>query len=112
MTPTARSLRVLRQRGATPAVVERRLPRGFVTQDLYGFIDLVALEPGQVGLLGVQTTSGANVAARLTKIAQEPRAALWLACGNRIVVHGWRRAGPRGKRKTWQLRELVVTGAE
>lgn len=109
MTPTARSLKALRDRGATPAKVEYFNPGTRRLHDLYGFIDIVALEPGVSGVLAIQTTSGSNVAARLAKIAQEARAGLWLACGNRIVIHGWRKGGPRGRRKTWALREVVVT---
>lgn len=111
ISPTSRTLKVLRARGAVPAVVERWNPGARVRQDLYGFIDIVAMEPGQTGLLGVQATSesGGNVAARLVKIAAEPRAALWLDAGNRIVVHGWGKKGARGRRKVWTLREVVVT---
>jgi hypothetical protein len=112
VTPTARTLKVLRQRGAFPAVVERWNPGARVRQDLFGILDVVALEPGVPGLLGVQTTSGSNVAARLAKIAQAPHAGRWLAAGNRIAVHGWRKAGPRGARKTWTLREIEVTEAD
>ena len=101
MTPTARTLRMLRSQGATVAVVEKFNPGARVRQDLFRFIDVVALEPGKVGLLGVQTTSASNQASRVTKIQSEPNAALWLACGNRIQVHGWAKRGERGKRKRW-----------
>lgn len=52
--------------------------------------------------IAVQTTSGSNVSARVKKIAAEPRAKLWLQCGNGIEVHGWRKIGKAGQRKTWQ----------
>jgi hypothetical protein len=111
VTPTARSLKVLRERGYTPAKVEYFNPGTRRLHDLFGFIDLVALEPGCAGLLAIQSTSdnGGNVSARVTKMAQEPRAALWLACGNRVMVHGWAKRGARGKRKVWTLREITVT---
>jgi hypothetical protein len=112
MTPTARSLAYLRSLGHEADVVERRLARTFITKDLFGVIDIVALEPGKVGVLGVQTTSGSNVSARIAKIAAEPRARLWLACGNRLVVHGWQLRGARGQRKLWTVREVMVTDAE
>jgi hypothetical protein len=61
-------------------------------------------------LITVQTTSGSNVSARLTKIAACPGALLWLQSPTRrIEVHGWRKVGERGKRKTWQCRRVEVT---
>ena len=101
MTPTARTLAWLRAQGATADVVERRIPHSFVTKDLFGFLDILALEPGKAGVLGVQTTSNSNMAARVKKINGEPRSALWRACGNRIQVIGWAKRGPRGRRKVW-----------
>lgn len=111
-SPTQRSLAYLRAQGLLVTITEHWNPhvpradggRG-IRQDLFGFADLVALDPSMLGLLAVQTTSGANVAARVTKILALNTALVWLATGNRIVVHGWRKAGPRGKRQTWQVRE-------
>lgn len=110
-SPTSRSLAVCRKRGWLADVVERRLPRGFVTQDLFGFIDAVALD-GRPGILGIQATgdSSGNVAARITKIATERRAAAvaWLEAGNRVQVWGWGKKGAAGKRKLWTLRVVAV----
>ena len=102
MTPTRRTLQMLRKQGATVAVVEKFNPGARVRQDLFGCIDIVALEPGQSGVLGIQATTTSNMAARRHKIALEPRAALWMACGNRLQIIGWAKRGPRGKRKVWQ----------
>lgn len=101
MTPTARTLALLRKRGCCADVVERRLGGTFVTKDLFGCIDVVALEPGALGLLGVQATTVSNQASRVAKIRREPRARLWLQAGNRLAVVGWAKRGPRGKRKFW-----------
>jgi hypothetical protein len=116
VSPTQRSLAHLRGiAGEMVGVVEKRLPRQHVTQDLFGFADIVAVIPGMPGTIYVQTTSGPNVAARLTKMRAEPiasRVRACLAAGNTVMVHGWRRAGPRGKRKVWTLREVVLTPDE
>lgn len=116
VSPTQRSLVHLRGlAGALVAIVERWNPHARVTQDLFGFADLVAVIPGMPGTTYVQTTSGTNVAARLAKMRAEPvasRVRACLAAGNTVMVHGWRKAGARGKRKTWQLREVVVTPDE
>lgn len=112
-SPTARTLDHLRKQGFLAAVVERRLPYGFTTIDLFGFIDVVALD-GLPGLLGVQTTSQANAAARVKKITDECRAAArrWLAAGNRVEVHGWAKRGGAGKRKLWSVSVRVLTEAD
>lgn len=78
--------------------------------DLLGFGDLLCVSLGFPPLI-VQTTSGANLAARRTKILAEPRAKMWLSGGGRIAVHGWRKLKKkRGKAATyWALRELAIT---
>ncbi len=109
MSPTARSLALLRKRGAVPGVVERWNPGARVRQDFLGFADIVAVEPGRVGSVAVQACVTGDQAKRLAKICAEARARTWLAAANRIVIHGWAKRGPRGKRKTWTLSETVVT---
>lgn len=114
-SPTARTLAHLRKQDFLAAVVERRLPYGFTTIDLFGFIDVVALD-GLPGLLGVQTTSQPHAAARVHKIAEEcaEAARRWLAAGNRIEVHGWAKRGGRGERKLWtvSVRRLTLADLE
>lgn len=105
--PCARSLKLLRDEGYTVAVVERWNQFARVRQDLFGFIDILALR-GDC-LLAVQTTSGSNVAARIHKINETQAASLWLESQSRqIEVHGWRKVGPRGGRKTWQCRREKI----
>jgi hypothetical protein len=79
-----------------------------VRRDLFHCVDLVALD-GQPGSLGIQATSGANAAARLTKARELPELRAWLAAGNRFQVWGWRKVGARGKRKTWDVRVVPLT---
>lgn len=112
MTPTQRTLKLLRDRGYICAITEHWNGWAKVRQDLLGFIDIIGLHRDQQGVLAVQTTSGSNVSARVAKIQAEPRAAAWLASGNQIVVHGWRKVGPRGKQKKWECREIPVTTTE
>jgi len=112
-SPTQRSLRYLRAiAGDMVAVVEKWNQHARIRQDLFGFADLVAVIPGVPGTTYIQTTSSANVAHRIAKMRAEPVASRVRAClatDNTVLVHGWRRAGARGRRKTWQLREVVVT---
>ena len=100
LTPTQRSLAKLRADGYLVAVVERWNPHVKIRQDLFGIIDLLAIRDGET--LGVQTTSGSNVAARVAKIADSSHVDALRAAGWRLVVHGWRKAA-NGR---WTLREV------
>lgn len=112
MTPTQRSLKNLRDRGYVAAVVERWNPAIRVRQDLFGFADLIAFGPGEgePEVLLVQTTSTSNLAARRSKILENEHAQRWMRLGGKILIHGWAKRGPRGKRKLWTLREEVLNG--
>ncbi len=103
-SPTQRSLKLLRDGSALAAVTERWNAHARVRQDLFGFIDVVAIVPGQPGLTAVQATSAPNQAARLAKISALPAARAWLGAGNRIEVHGWRKS--RGR---WAVTITAVT---
>lgn len=112
MTPTQRTRDWLKRRGVLNAIVERWnsfAPRGDggkgLRQDLFGFADILAIGPR---IVAIQVTSGTNVAARVEKIYDTTAARTWLEAGGLIEVHGWRKAGPRGKRKTWQIRRVAI----
>lgn len=107
-SPTSRTLEHLRSEGWQCAVVEKWIAAIRKRQDVWGFIDIIAVKPGHP-IKAVQVTSGSNVAARLAKIEEEPRRLPWLAAGGTIEVHGWRKVGPRGKRKRWEVRIVPVT---
>ena len=104
MTPTARSLKYLRDRGYVAGVVERFNSFTKRRHDLMGFIDIVAVRG--VETLGVQATSGSNVSARMRKAMEQPDYPVWCQPPRKFVVHGWSKRGKRGERKTWQVREL------
>jgi hypothetical protein len=100
-SPTARSLAHCRKLGLTAQVVEHWNAFSRRRVDLFGVIDIVVLSP--IGICGIQTT-GAGASSRMAKIRDEPRAELWLRAGGELVVHSWRKVGPRGKRKLWSVR--------
>jgi hypothetical protein len=112
MTPTQRSLKYLRDQGYTPWIVEKYNSFARIRQDLYGFIDIVAIRKDLPGVLGIQTTSGSNVSAHLLKIKENPHFLTWRAAGNLVHVHGWRKVGERGKRKLWDVRIEDVSGID
>lgn len=91
-SPTVLSLRHLRDDGWTAEVVERWIPGANIRRDLFGFIDILAIKAGDV--LAVQTTSAANVSARVRKIAESEHIGTIRDAGWSIHVHGWaKRAG-------------------
>lgn len=105
MTPTQRSLQKLRAEGGFVAITEKWNPFSRTRQDLFGFVDLLCIRGDEV--IAVQTTSGSNVSARVQKIRGLQAFHLWNAAPTRrTVVHGWRKVGPRGKRKVWECREV------
>ena len=106
-SPTQRTLALLRKSWPLVAITERWNPFAKVRQDLWGFVDVLCCR--QDSLLAVQTTSGSNVSARYEKIALLPSVVHWLsnpAC--RLVIHGWRKVGAKGKRKLWTCREVEI----
>lgn len=119
-SPTQRTLTYLRKQGYMVGIVEKYNRFAHVRQDLFNFIDLVAVLPGEKGCLAVQATAGyGDVNRRVEKIRDLPlvelsgkkrhRAKVWLRAGNRILVIGWNKKGARGKRKTWTPNEKWLT---
>ena len=86
-SPTQRSLKRLRELGYTVQVVEKWNPHAKVRQDLFGFIDLLAIRKGEV--LGVQACARGDIAKRAQKIADHENVGIVRQAGIRIEVHGW-----------------------
>lgn len=102
-TPTARSLAYLREQGWTAAVVEHWNPHSQTRNDLFGFIDILAIRGDET--LAIQTTTASNVAAHIHKIADNPYVAAVREAGWQIRVHGWEK-----RRGRWQLaRDIDVS---
>lgn len=98
MSPTQRSLRYLREQGYQVGITEHWNAFAKIRQDLFGFIDLLALRDGET--LAVQTTSYSNVSARVKKIADHENLPMVRKAGWGIAVHGWHRA----KNGKWEVR--------
>lgn len=93
----------------TCEVVERWNPHAKLRVDLFGCIDIVALG---ATIIGVQTTTATNMAARRTKILESEKMRAWIASGGRVLVHGWAKRGPRGERKVWTVNEEEITAEQ
>jgi hypothetical protein len=85
-SPTARTLTALRAEGWTVAVSESWVPHAKVRRDLFAAFDVVAVRADRQGVLGVQTTSRTNHAARRSKLLANPAVAVWLRAGNSVEV--------------------------
>lgn len=103
MTPTQRTLAELRKRGYRAAVVEKWNPHVKRRNDLFGVIDVLGIGNGET--VAVQTTSGSNVAARVTKISECEALPDMRDAGWRVIVHGWRK-NAKGR---YVLREIDVS---
>lgn len=106
-SPTQRTLKALRDEGYLTEVVERWNPHANIRQDLFGWIDIIAIKPGQI--LAVQATSYSNHSARVKKLKTERQEQVgeWLSAGGLAEVWSWRskqrvlKDGTLGKSKVW-----------
>lgn len=108
MTPTARTLKTLRDEGWTCAVVEHFNIWAKVRQDLFGGIDVLGVRPGET--IGVQCCSGGkgktggDQAKHVKKLLAEPRMKSWVEAGNRLECWSWRKGA-----KGWTCRVARLT---
>lgn len=121
-SPSARSLKHLREQGWQVAMVEKWNSYAKIRQDVWGFADALGcrtqimtctaapyLLPVSVQEIALfQFTTTPNMSAREKKIRVSKEAAYWLNCGGKIYLHGWSKKGPREKRKVWTLMEREV----
>ena len=113
-----RSREELKRQGYETWIVEKPYnPYTRRREDLFNFADLVAIRADLQGVMAIQAT-GEDVQSHVHKIfvggtdqlGKEipPNAYVktWLLAGNRFFIWAWRKRGERGKRKTWELREV------
>lgn len=108
----SRTLRYLRERGLTCEKVEHWNAHAGRRQDLFGFLDILVLDPKR-GFVGVQVT-GEDFAGHIRKILRlRSREALqWLICGGSIELIGWakrNRDGRKDRRKVYRMRRRAIT---
>ena len=113
VSPTQRTIRELRNQGRKCAIVERYNafvgPHG-VRQDLFGIIDVIALDPER-GVVGVQSC-GQDFSAHERKFLEERAEECfdWLRTpGTALELWGWRKVKLKrgGKAVRWQPRIRV-----
>jgi hypothetical protein len=101
-SPTARTLKRLRQHGYACDVAERFIAAVQRKKDLLGFADVVAVKAGEP-ILAVQATSLGHVGDRLRRCTARPELHAWLKAGGRFAVWGWFNRGGR-----WGMKEVEV----
>lgn len=107
MTPTQKSLAYLKENGYTTAVVERWNPFAKIRQDLFGFIDIIAIRPSRIQ--AIQTTSSENLKARIKKIIGLKEAVLVSSSGCDIIVHGWGKTKHKSKQfRCYKLLPIIA----
>ena len=102
-SPTSRTLEVLREQGYTVAIVEKWNPHARIRQDLFGFIDILAIKGKEV--LAVQTTTTTNMNARIKKIANHENIGAVRDVGWTVHVHGW----SQDDKKKWHCKVKDVS---
>ena len=103
ISPTQRSLKHLKEQGYTVAITEKWNPHARIRQDLFGFVDLLAIREGMT--LAIQTTSSNNYADRKKKVQDHENLPKVLSAGWQVRIHGWRK-NAKGK---WVVREESVS---
>ena len=104
MTPTQRTIRLLKDAGYLVGTVERWAPVAGKRIDLFGIIDLLAIDSSTT--LGVQST-GTSFSEHDAKLRAAETTKHWLAGDRQLVLIGWRkvREKPReGKRMVYKPR--------
>lgn len=97
ITPTQRTLKYWRALGYDCAITEHWNSFAKIRQDLFGFIDILAMGYGQI--VGIQTTSYSNHTTRRTKILGLEVAKHWLEAGGLISIMSWK----TGRRPAYRL---------
>ena len=116
---TSRTLERLRLRGFQVWVVEKFLPhvrRGDGgwggRQDMFGWCDIVAIDPKNGVTIGVQST-GDDYANHLRKLTIERAVQVreWLQAGNRAELYAWRKVKKKrgGKQMVYRPRWKSIT---
>jgi len=113
LSATQRTLRCLREQGRICGIVERFNahvgPFG-IRQDLFGYIDILALDP-QRGIIAIQSC-GQSFAEHARKILENEIAPEWLKAGGKIELYGWRKVklkrGMKAERWMPRIREFTL----
>jgi len=105
MSPTSRSKKMLEEAGYQVWIVEHtiRIPGRTFKRDLFNGFDLLCVKDSET--LAVQTTTLANVGARIQKLADNKYVPYLRRAGWTMKVHGWRTL----KKTGWTAKVIDVS---
>lgn len=103
MSPTQRSLALLRSEGFIADVCERWVPGANVRRDLFGLGDILAFHPVRRVIMLVQTTTRSNLATRRKKADALKAMTGWTQSGGEIEFHGWKKVKGRWQCTRWAI---------
>ena len=115
LSPTQRTLRMMRERGLKAAIVEKwnahAGPFG-VRQDLFGIIDVLCLDPER-GVVGIQSC-GSSFSQHWRKLTEEcyQETFDWLSTpGTSLELWSWRKVKAQrgGKAMVWRPKVAEIT---
>jgi hypothetical protein len=109
VSPTGRSLKLLRSEGWTVAVVERWDDRLKIRRDLWGWADIIGCHRRLGETILVQTTTSVNLSARIKKAKAVPALLHWLEAGNGAEFHGWWFSK---RLKVWTVKRVRIVAGE
>jgi hypothetical protein len=91
LSPTQRSLKLLRDEGYVCWIVEQtiRVPGKTWKRDLFNGFDVLCVKGNET--LAVQTTTLSNLGSRLEKLANNEFVPKLREAGWKLVAHGWRK---------------------
>ena len=117
LSPTQRTLRELRRLGRICAITEKWQiipghPGGGVRKDLFGFIDVLVLDPSQ-GIIAIQSC-GSSFSQHYRKITNSEctsNVIEWLRSGGKVELWGWAKVLVKrgGKARFWKPKVQVIT---
>lgn len=102
-SPTVRSLAHLRKTCQLVQVVEKWNAFTRTRHDLFGIIDILAIEDETT--IAVQSTSWSNVASRINKMTESDALEHLRKAGWKILVHGWK----KNKQGRYELKEVDIS---
>lgn len=111
MSPTARTLKYLKDKGLPCQVVEHFNHWAKVRNDLFGFIDILALDLENKQCVGIQVTTASNKSNRIKKILASPLLHAVKGCGIKVEVHAWKKISKKEcalSRKHWGVSIDVI----
>ena len=112
LSPTQRTIRELKKMGRTCGIVEKWNSFAKIRQDLFGIIDIIALDPIR-GVVGIQCT-GQAFSEHYKKLTEEKAQETmdWLETpGTALELWGWRKIKVKrgGKAERWTPRVQEIT---